>query len=84
MIRLDDTGMHMTGSPYDLMLDAMQIIQKIYKITGNRSPELAEVFREVLVEALNDPECPCWSKDWELHEEETLTSIRFGKRRNDD
>lgn len=84
MIRLDDNGLHMSGSAYDLMIDVLQLVKNIYRINGNRNPALAEAFRTILTEALADPECPCWSKDWELHEGETLTSIRFGKRRNDD
>lgn len=47
-------------------------------------PAKVEVFQEVLVEALNEPTCPCWDKNFELHEDETLTSARFGERRNDD
>lgn len=84
MIRLDDNGLHMSGSAYDLMIDVLQLVKNIYRINGNRNPALAEVFREALVEALNDPECPCWSKDWELRLDETLTFIRFDKRRTDD
>lgn len=84
MIRLDDTGMHLHGSAYDLTIDVLQLVKNIYRINGNRNPALAEAFREVLTEALANPECPCWDKDFELHEDETLTSIRFGKRRNDD
>lgn len=84
MIRLDDNGMRLYGSHADLMLDVMEIIKQIYRAIGNQSPEMAEAFRGMLVMSLNDPECPCWSKDWELHEDETLTSIRFGKRRTDD
>jgi len=84
MIRLDDNGMHLYGSAYDLTIDVLQLIKNIYRINGNRSPALAEAFRAVLTEALADPECPCWDKDFDLLEDETLTSIRFGKRRNDD
>lgn len=84
MIRLDDNGLHMSGSAYDLMIDVLQLVKNIYRINGNRNPALAEAFRAVLTEALADLECPCWDKDFELHEEEALTSIRFGKRRNDD
>lgn len=84
MIRLDDNGMKLYGSAYDLTIDVLQIIKNIYRINGNRSPALAEIFRTTLTEALADPECPCWDKDFELIEDETLTSVRFGKRRNDD
>lgn len=76
--------MHMTGSAYDLMIDVLQLVKNIYRINGNRSPALAEAFRALLTEALADPECPCWDKDFDLHEDETLTSVLFGKRRNDD
>lgn len=84
MIRLDDTGMHMTGSAYELTIDVLQIVKNIYRINGSRSPARAEAFRTLLTETLADPECPCWDKDFEMLEGETLTSIRFGKRRNDD
>lgn len=84
MIRLDDNGLHMSGSAYDLMIDVLHLVKNIYRINGNRNPALAEAFREVLTEALADPECPCWDKDFELHKEETLTSIRFGNGRTDD
>lgn len=84
MIRLDDNGLHMSGSAYDLIIDVLQLIKNIYRINGNRSPALAEAFRTLLTEALADPECPCWDKDFDLLEDETLTSARFGKRRDDD
>ena len=84
MIRLDDTGLHMSGSAYELTIDVLQIVKNIYRINGNRSPALAEAFRTALTAALADPECPCWDKDFEMLEDETLTSFRFGKGRTDD
>ena len=84
MIRLDDNGIHIFGSTYDLMIDVLQIVKNIYRINGNRSPALAEAFRTALTAALADPECPCWDKDFEMLEAETLTTACFGKGRTDD
>ena len=58
----DKSGIEVMGSGtgLNILVDLIAAINRLYSTLHKRSPDYARVFREQLVSALNDPECPVW------------------------